>query len=154
MFSKRLKIMLVASCAALTIPAAAQAQWWQHHPKYLHAMSDLRMAYWLIAHRERMDLPARDEERHAMIEIRRAYQDLKDAAIVDEKDIDAQPPADTNFYDHRGRLHRAHDYLAEAKDYVQGEEDDPEARGLRQRALHDINVAIQWTDDAIRAWRY
>jgi hypothetical protein len=47
-----------------------------------------------------------------MKQIRYAYQALKDASIMDDKDIDAQPPADLTFYDHRGRLHHALDLAA------------------------------------------
>jgi hypothetical protein len=154
MLNKRLKITLVAACAALTIPVAAQAQWWQHHPKYLHAMSDLRTAYWLIAHHEQADPVARPEERQALKEVGRAYQDLKDASIVDEKDIADQPPADMNYYDHRGRLHHALDLLHEARNDIMGEEEDPAARGFRRGALKDIDKAIHATDDAIRAWMF
>lgn len=154
MLNKRLKITLIAACAALTIPAAAQAQWWQHHPRYLHAMSDLRSAYWLIAHRDAMDPEARPEERHALKEIGRAYQDLKDASIMDSKDIYDQPPPDMNFYDHRGRLHHALDLLREARGDILGEEEDPAARGFRRGALRDIDKAIDATNDAIHAWMF
>jgi hypothetical protein len=138
----------------LAIPVAAQAQWWQRHPKYLHAMSDLRMAYWLISHHEQNEPFARPEETHALKEIARAYQDLKDASIIDEKDINEQPPADMNFYDHRGRLHRALDLLHEARNDVSGEEEDPDARGFRHGALRDIDKAIRATNTAIEIWMY
>lgn len=52
MFHRFFKVAIIAACTALMLPAVAQAQWWQHHPKYLHAMSNLRTAYWLIAHHE------------------------------------------------------------------------------------------------------
>jgi hypothetical protein len=154
MLKGQLRTILLATCAALAIPAAAQAQWWQHHPKYLHAMSDLRTAYWLIAHREMSDPAARPEEGRALKEIGRAYQDLKDASIVDEKDIADQPPADMNFYDRRGRLHHALDLLHEARNDISGEEEDPAARGFRRGALRDIDKAIHATDDAIHAWMF
>jgi len=149
-----MKAALVAACAMLFAPVAAQAQWWQHHPKYLHAMSDLRMAYWLIAHREVNEPGARPEEGRALKETARAYQDLKDAAILDDRDIHDQPPADMNFYDRRGRLHRALVLLHEAHDDIMGEEDDPAARGFRYGALKDIDKAITATDDAIHAWMF
>jgi hypothetical protein len=132
MFNGRLKMFLLAAAAAIAIPAAAQAQWWQHHPKYLHAMSDLRTAYWLINHREQADPMARPEEEHALKEIARAYQDLKDAS----------------------RRHHARDLLIEARSDIQGEEDDPAARGFRYGALRDINKAIHATDEAINSWMF
>jgi hypothetical protein len=154
MFNRVFRIAVVAACAALTIPAVAQAQWWQHHPKYLHAMSNLRTAYWLIAHRDARDPAARPEEREALNMIGRAYQDLKNASIVDEKDIHDQPPADMNFWDHSGRLHHALDLLREARSDIAGEEEDPAARGLRRNATIDINVAIKATNGAIHAWLF
>lgn len=149
---RKLSVLLIATCATLALPAVAQAQWWQHHPKYLHAMSDLRSAYWLIAHREENGPSPRPEENFARDQISRAYQDLKDAAIVDEKDIHDQPPSDMTWFDHRGRLHKALDLLRDARRDVNGEEDDPEARGLRHRAAEDINRAIRATQTAIDAW--
>jgi hypothetical protein len=148
------KLALVVSAMAFALPGTAQAQWWQHHPRYLHAMSDLRSAYWLVAHHESTDPVARPEERRAMDEIARAYQHLKDASIVDNKDIHDQPPADMNFFDHRGRMHRALDLLHEARRDVAGEEDDPAARGFRAGALRDIDKASHALDVAIRAWMF
>jgi len=154
MISRSLKISLSVGLLFLMLPIAAQAQWWQQHPHYLHAMSDLRSAYWLIAHHETDDPAVNVEESRAMNQIRYAYQALKDAAIVDDRDIDAQPPADMAWYDHRGRLHHALDLLNHARADVQGEEDDPAALGLRFRALRRINAAANATESAIQAWRY
>jgi hypothetical protein len=151
---RSLKIALTVGLFSLTIPLAAQAQWWQQHPKYLHAMSDLRSAYWLIQHHDPMDPAASFEEGRAMKQIRYAYQALKDASIVDDKNIDDQPPAQFNFYDHRGRLHRALDLLHEAHDDVAGEEEDPAARGLRRDAMRRIDKAAEATDEAIHSWHF
>jgi hypothetical protein len=154
MFHFRIRHFALAAFALSMLPVSAQAQWWQRHPKYLHAMSDLRTAYWLIAHHEQNDPVGRPEEDHALKEIARAYQDLKDAAIVDERDIRDQPPADMNFYDHRGRLEHALDLLHDARQDIEGEEEDREARGFRRGALRDIDKAIRATDDARHAWRF
>jgi hypothetical protein len=154
MFEKLLRAAIVAACAALIGSQAADAQWWQRHPKYLHAMSNLRTAYWLIAHHEANDPAARPEENAALNLIGRAYQDLKDASIVDDKDIHDQPPANMNFWDHRGRLHHALDLLREARADINGEEEDPAARGFRHRAAEDIDKAIGATDAAIHAWMF
>jgi hypothetical protein len=139
---------------AFAVAGSAQAQWWQHHPRYLHAMSDLRSAYWLVAHHESSDPVARPEERRAQDEIARAYQHLRDASIADNKDIRDQPPANMNFFDHRGRMHHALDLLHEARRDVEGEEDDPAARGFRAGALRDIDKATQAMELAIRAWMF
>jgi hypothetical protein len=154
MGSFNLRIFLTAGIMSLVIPFAAHAQWWQHHPHYLHAMSDMRTAYWLIEHHDTMDPVVNDEERSALRDIRYAYQVLKDASIMDDKDIDAQPPADMTFYDHRGRLHHALDFLHHAREDVRGEEDDPAAAGLRHDAGKRIDAAIRSTEAAIRFWNF
>jgi hypothetical protein len=154
MIGKLAKYSLLSACLFAAAATSANAQWWQQHPKYLHAMSDLRQAYWLIVHRDSMDPDANMEERRATDEIRRAYQNLKDASITDGKDIADQPPADMNYYDHRGRLHHALDLLHHAHEDVSGEEDDPAARGFRHKALKQIDKAAAATDDAINAWHF
>jgi hypothetical protein len=151
---RTMKLLALAALAALMIPAAAQAQWWEQHPGYLHAMSDVRTAYWLVAHRESEDPVANREESRALNDVRYAYQELKDAAIADDKDIYDQPPPDMTFYDHRGRLHKALDLLRDAHDQVDREEDDPMARGLKHRALKRIDDAARSIDAAIGAWNF
>lgn len=150
----RIKLAVIAAAAATLIPAAAQAQWWVQHPAYLHAMSDLRQAYWLVQHRDSRDPVAKDEEHRAAGAIRAAYQSLKDAAIVDNKNLDDQPPADMVWDQRGGRLHRAMDLLRDAHNQVSREEDDPAARGFKNRALHQIDAAAAATDAAMHAWNF
>jgi hypothetical protein len=88
----------------------------------------------------------------ALKDVRYAYQELKDAAITDGKNIDDQP--DMAFYDHRGRLHKALDLLRDAHDQMNGEEADPMARGLRHRALRRIDDATRSIEAAIGAWNF
>ena len=147
-------LALAAVVAVALTPLAAHAQWWQQHPAYLHAMSDLRQAYWLVEHRETQDRVAKLEERRAAGAIRAAYQSLKDASILDNKDIDDQPPADMTFGDHGGRLHRAMDLLRDAHTEVSKEEDDPAARGFRNRAIQQIDHAAAATNGALQAWNF
>lgn len=147
-------ILLALAAAFLVTAPAVQAQWWHHHPGYLHAMSDLRTAYWLVQHRDADDPQMYRDERATLGDIRNAYQELKNASILDNKDIDDQPPAQTNFYDHRGRLNHALDLLREARDDISREEDDPEARGLRNKAIMHINYGINHIKDAIEYWRF
>ena len=155
---KSLKISLIGAGLALAVPLAAQAQhppgeWWHHHPHYVHAMSDVSTAYRLLQHAEG-DRPARPEEQHALLAIRYAYQTLADASAVDRKNIQDIPPADMNTYDHRGRLHHALDLLHDAHNEVNVEEDDREARGLKDRALKEIDAAAHATEEAIRVSDY
>jgi hypothetical protein len=151
---RELKMLAVTALVAVMMPIAAQAQWWDRHPGYLKAMSDLRSAYWLISHHETNDPMVNEPERKALVDIRYAYQFLKDAAIRDDRDIDDQPPPDAVRYDFRGRLRRASDLLQDAYDHVDHEEDDPAAVGLRNRALHNIDKAVRSTNQAIRAWNF
>jgi hypothetical protein len=145
-------VVAMACCAAA--PLAAHAQWWSQHPAYLHAMANLRTAYWLEAHREPAGPAQSADERKALNEIRVAYQELKDASLVDDKDINDQPPANFDFGDHGGRLHRALDLLRDAHDQIAKEEDNPAARGLRDRAAHHIDDAGRATAAAIHAWHF
>jgi len=154
MLRRSLNVSIIAAVAAGLLPVAAQAQWWRRHPAYIHAMSDLRGAYWLIGHRDAGDPLTRDEERFALRQILRAYQELKDAAIIDDTDITGRPPPNMNFYDHRGRLHRALDLLHEARADVLSETEDPAAAGLRGRALDSIAAAAEATRLAIVAWNF
>ena len=154
MKSGLLRLTLIAAAALTLTPLAAHAQWWRRHPAYLHAMSDLREAYWLIQHQDAFNPVAKIEEREAGKAIRAAYQSLKGAAIIDDKDIADQPPADMTFGDHRGRLQRAVDLLRDARRVVLGEEDDPAARGFKKRALHQIDVAGRATETAMHAWNF
>ena len=148
-----LRAALIAAGMALA-PLAAHAQWWHQPPAYLRAMSDLREADWLVSHQDTANPMKRDEERRAAGAIRGAYQTLKDASIVDNKDIYDQPPADMNFPNHAGRLHRAMDLLRDAHNEVNREEDDPAARGFKSRALSQIDNAARATDAAIHAWNF
>jgi len=140
---------------ALAIPLAAQAQprdgdWGgHHHPHYLRAMADVSQAFLLLKH-ARGDPPARPEEVNAMTAIEYAFTTLKNASVVDNKDPEDIPPADHAQYDHRGRVHRALDLLHDAYAEVDVEEENPDARFLKDRALKQIDLAAHATEDAIR----
>ena len=143
-------ILGLVATAALSVPTVVQAAWWTQHPGYLHAMSDLRTASWLIQHRAPNDPAQSAEEGRAMNAIFTAYGDLQQASIVDDKNITDQLPADFVWADHRGRLHQAEALLQKAHDEINREEDNPAANGLRNRALHHIEDAGRLTDAAIR----
>ena len=89
-----------------------------------------------------------------MAAIRAAYGDLQQAAIMDDKNIDDQPPAQMNWADHSGRLHEAEALLHRAHNDLAQEEDNPAARGLRDRAVHHIDDAGRLTAAAISDWRF
>jgi len=62
------------------------------HPAYLHALSDLRTARWMLEHRPG-DAAVSAHESEAVSEIDRAIEEIKRAAIDDGKNIHNQPPA-------------------------------------------------------------
>ena len=118
------------------------------HPAYLHALTDLRTARWMLEHRTG-DAAVRAHEDEAISEIDRAIGELKSAAIDDGKNIHDHPKADV-ANDHRGRLHRAAELLRKARTDMAREEDNPSARGLRNRAIGHVDAALHATERAIR----
>jgi hypothetical protein len=141
------KLLLIATAAALLVPLSSQADTPGKHPFYLHALSDLRAARWLIEHRPG-DMAVTAHENVAIGEIDAAIGEIKRAAIDDGKDLRDHPAADPTW--NRGaRLHRADDLLHKVHADVAREEDDPAVRGLRNRAVGHIDRAIQETNGAI-----
>jgi hypothetical protein len=117
------------------------------HPAYLHALSDLRTARWMLEHRPG-DAAVSAHEGEAISEIDRAIQELTSAAVNDGKNIHSHPPADAPA-DYRGRLHKAADLLRKVRSDTYREEDNPSARGLRDRALGHVDAALHATERAI-----
>ncbi len=122
------------------VPLAASADMPGDHPAYIHALSDLRAARWLIQHRPSDWVQTMDEQR-AVGEIDAAIRDLKEAAYDDGKDLEYHPQVDERR-DQPGRLHEALDILKRAHADVAREEDNAYARGLRNRSLQHMDVAI------------
>ncbi len=147
------KILLALSLALFAL-MPARAAWWERHPGYLHAMSDLRTAYWMLQHHDAGDPEMYRAQRASMNDIRAAYTEMKNASILDDKDIDQHPPAQLRFDDHHGRVVKAMELLRKARTDISVEEEDPEARGLRNRAIMHINDAINHLKDAMDYWRY
>jgi len=121
----------------------------QEHPGYLHALSDLRAARWLIDHVPG-DWARVADEQNAVRKIDDAINEIKIAAIFDGKDINDHPAVDERA-DHVGRLHAAVDFLRRARADINKEEDLGAVLGLRARAWAHIDEAIRFTEAAIRA---
>lgn len=139
---------LVPLMFATLIPLGAAAQDLPgRHPAYLHALTDLRAARWLIEHRPGDARVSADED-VAITRIDEAIREIKRAAIDDGKDIHAHPPVDAQL-DNRGRLHRAEELLHKVHDDIAREEDDPLTRGLRDRAVRHVDEAMGATHHAI-----
>lgn len=139
---------LVPLMFATLIPLGAAAQDLPgRHPAYLHALTDLRAARWLIEHRPGDARVSADED-VAITRIDEAIREIKRAAIDDGKDIHDHPPVDA-WLDNRGRLHRAEELLHKVHDDIAREEDDPLTRGLRDRAVRHVDEAMGATHHAI-----
>jgi hypothetical protein len=110
------------------------------HPAYLHALSDLRTARWLIDHRTGNWVETADEI-EAVRQIDAAIGDLKQAAYNDGKNLHDHPPVDERP-DHAGRIHEALQYLRKARADISSEEDNGNAQGWRNRAIGHIDGAI------------
>jgi hypothetical protein len=133
--------------AALT-PLCAWADLPGKHPYYLHALTDLRAARWLIEHRPG-DARVSGDEDVALTKIDETINEIKRAAIDDGKDLRDHPPVDESL-DNKGRLHRAEELLIQVHSDIAREEDDPMTRELRNRAVHHLDEAIHATHQAIQ----
>jgi hypothetical protein len=141
------KIAVIAVAIAFLVPFTSQnVRAEGKHPAYLRALSDLRDAR---AHLERPNGGAlQAEERAAIEEIDHAIEEIKRAAIDDGKNIAEHPLVDP----HKpwvGRLHDARELLDKAHHDIEHEEDNPEARGLRDRVIAHIDRAHHHVDEAI-----
>jgi len=127
---------LFASCAA-SRPAAPPPP---RHPYYLHALSDLRAARWMIEHRPGNWVQTMDEQQ-AVHRIDAAINEIKQASIWDGKNPNDHPPVD-EIATQPGRLHAALDYLRQARQDISHEEDNGAVQGLQARAYQHIDGAI------------
>lgn len=130
------------------LPFAANADLPGKHPFYLHALSDLRAARWFLEHRPG-DAAVSGQEDVSITEIDAAIGEIKHAAIDDGKDIHDHMGAD-DAGDRPGRLHKALDLLNKVHSDIAREEDDPQTRGLRNRAIGHVDAAIRSTRHILR----
>jgi hypothetical protein len=139
--------LLLSGLILAVAPFAANADLPGKHPHYLHALSDLRAARWMLEHRPG-DAAVSGQEDAAITEIDLAIGEMKKAAVWDGKDIHDHVKVD-DPPDRPGRLHKALELLREAHQDVAREEDDPLTRGLRDRAIGHVDGAIHATEHAI-----
>jgi predicted RNase H-like HicB family nuclease len=121
------------------------------HPSYLHALSDLRAARWMIDHRPG-NWQQNIAEKEAVTQIDQAIDVIKKASIDDGKDINDHPAVDEKP-DHAGRLQSAADFLEKARSDVNQEEDNAFANGLKGQSFRHISQALTWTKHALDAGR-
>src|SRR5262249_5951102 len=150
---KQLMLLVLLGLAQLSLeltPAPVAAQTLPgKHPGYLHALSDLRAARWLLYHQPG-DAKVYAGEDVAIPEVDAAIAEIKKASIDDGKSLNDHPAVDVK--EHGSRLLRATEALHRAKDDLNHEEDNPEARGLRHRAEEHIQRAIDAANQAHAEW--
>jgi hypothetical protein len=142
----KLKILTMLG-GLLLLPLLANADLPGNHPAYLHALSDLRTARWMLEHRPG-DAAVSANEDVAVNEIDAAIREIKKAAIDDGKNVNDHPNVDV-ANDQPGHLHKALELLKKVHSDVAREEDDPASKGLRDRAIGHIDGAIHATERAI-----
>lgn len=147
MRSSILKVFALASVALF----AASPTWADtpgKHPSYLHALSDLRDAR---AHLEKVTNNATIDlaQTHAIEHIDKAINDIKQAAIMDGKNVQDHMPVDAHL-DSPGRLHTALELLNKAHQDVSSEEDKPDTQGLQMRVIKNIDEAVNSVKHAIQ----
>jgi hypothetical protein len=134
-------LLLVLFCAGCVVTQPSR------HPAYLHALTDLRAARWMLEHRSG-DAAVSVHEDEAITEIDRAIAEIQRAAIDDGKNVHDHPNVDVPN-DYPGRLHRAAELLRKVRADTYREEDNPNARGLRDRAIAHVDAALHATERAI-----
>src|ERR1700729_3166675 len=102
LYSLRLKMLPLIVAGIATLAGCVAAPPPQHHPAYLHSLSDLRAARWLIEHHPG-DWAQTADEVEAIRQIDGAINDIKKAAIDDGKNLSDRPAVDTHP-DNRGRI--------------------------------------------------
>jgi len=132
---------LLAGCVAAPPPVVVAPPPPAKHPAYLHALSDLRAARWLIEHRPG-DWAQTSDEVEAVQQIDAAINEIKKASIDDGKNLGDHPPVDERP-DHAGRIHEAIEILKKSRADLAREEDNGYAQGLRDRAIGHIDGAIR-----------
>lgn len=144
------KIVSTLVAVSMVLPLAIMAQAPGRHPGYVHALGDLRFARAVLERHEGWGPVAADQQR-AAAEIDRAIQELSHAAMADGRNPNEHPPIDMHW-EPRDRMHRAMDALGQAREAISREEDNPGARGWRDRAMRHIDMAQRVLGHAMDRW--
>jgi hypothetical protein len=137
---------MISVAAVVGIANASYAGFFGDHPKYLHALSDMRYARALIQKPDARNVV--EDERRATGELDAAINEVMEAAKEDWKPTLDHPPIDASM-DRPGRFHEALKVLNKAQADLSKEEDNPAARGLRNRAINHIQAARDFVNKAI-----
>lgn len=134
--------LLLSGCATRVVVVGPG-----RHPAYLRALADLRAARWALQHRLG-DSNVGVDEAGALSEIGAAIDKIRQAAYDDARNPNGFRRSDA-VLDYRGRLHRALDFLNNARRELAQEEDNPSVLVLRDSALGHVNQAAQWVKKAL-----
>jgi hypothetical protein len=126
--------------------SAALADTRGEHPHYLHARSDLAKARQLLKTGDEPNV--RQQLESATNEVNQAIGEIDRAAVLDKKDVDDHPPIDTSLKC-LGKFHEIFRLLRSAQKDIDLEEDNPAARGWRNRARGDIDDAVKFVKKAL-----
>jgi hypothetical protein len=143
----RLLFLMLAIAGMLQPISTSSAAVFGHHPRYLHARSDLRAAQIIIGYHDEPNVM-----HHANAvkgEIERAIHELDIASVIDHKDIDDHPHVDTSL-DRSGRFRKCFALLKSARKDINEEEDNPNAIGWRDAAFRHIDAALDQLRKAAR----
>jgi len=141
-----MRIGIAALLAAALIPSAIAGS----HPRYLHARSDLRVARALLRVREEPNVTR--DLMDAAREVSDAIAEVNRAAVMDHKEMGAEPRIDTSL-GRRDRFHKITALLRSARADVDEEEDNPRARPWRDTAIRHIDAALRLVHRAMRDLR-
>ncbi|MEO8841130.1 MAG: hypothetical protein ABI591_17615 [Kofleriaceae bacterium] len=127
-------------------PPVVEAPPAQAHPAYLHALTDLRHARFLLERPAKPDV--KWDESNAVHEIDAAINEIQQASIDDGKPLEDHPPVDAKLK-HRGRLKQAEELLHKAAGDIDEKEQNDFAKGLRGRANGHIRNAEHAVHEAL-----
>jgi len=148
--NKMSKLLLSLTFVAGLIPAVSMADVLPgKHPGYLHSLTDMRTARWLLSHQPG-DAKVYAGEDVAITELNAAIAEMKKASIDDGKDINDHPAVDVT--EHGSRLLKSIEVLKKAHADIDKEEDNPEVRELRHHALEHLDRAIKAAEQAHSEW--
>jgi hypothetical protein len=116
------------------------------HSHYLHALSDLRYARFLLNHPKELSDGAAQKEATAHID--RAITEIKRASIDDHKGLNDHPPADRSW-DRARRLRRVTELLESAMRDLNYDDDEYRALNWRNAALQNVRDALDLTRKTI-----
>jgi hypothetical protein len=133
----------------LTVFAAGAQPLPGKHPAYLHALTDLRAARWLLEHQPG-DAKVYGDEDVAITEIDATIGEIKRASVDDGKDLHDHPQVDV--HEHGSRLLKSIETLKKARADIDREEDNPEVRELRHRSLEHLDRALHAAEKAHAEW--